>query len=85
MTQRKDGLYTTVGTNPPRPKWYIKWRGLYWLLYGLCPWCYSSPPFSACPVCQGSYVYGPNISDRDRELWREKFLDYLQVQYLNVN
>lgn len=29
------------------------------LFRGYCPRCNSSPPVRECPVCQGSYDYGP--------------------------
>lgn len=52
------------------------WLGRYWLHYGCCPACNSSPPRPSCPVCEGSYDYGRHasglggpLSDADKAVW----------------
>lgn len=42
--------------------------------------CYSSPPLRYCPVCQGSYEYGPKMTALRRDVWWSKFLELLDAE-----
>jgi hypothetical protein len=58
------------------PRWYVRARGLHWLRHGgWCPSCYSSPPLPCCPICHGSYLYGPNLPETLRSQWRTAWLE----------
>lgn len=52
------------------PQWWVRIRGLYWLKYGCCPCCNSSPPLPDCPICTGSRDYGHKLSGYHRNIWR---------------
>lgn len=47
--------------------------GLWRLRFGWCPACNSSPPLWHCQVCEGSYAYGPALSDAKRAQWRVRW------------
>lgn len=49
-------------------------KGWLRLRHGCCPLCYSSPPLSYCPVCHGSYEYGPKLTDENRKDWFDWFM-----------
>lgn len=56
------------------------YKGLLWLRQGFCPYCYSSPPRKACPVCKGDNKYwGKNVSKEKREQWRERYVKAMEV------
>lgn len=55
---------------------YIYWRGRLRLAQGFCPWCNSSPPDIDCPICYGSYDYGPPSDPRRLTEWRVQW-DFL--------
>lgn len=60
----------------------LYWRGLRWLKWGWCPWCYSSPPRPQCPVCHGDDRYfGSNVDEAKRTLWRKRFKEQLNGLY----
>ena len=48
------------------------WRMLN-LAQGYCPVCSSSPPDPDCPVCHGSYEYGPKLTPEMRAEWLVQF------------
>jgi hypothetical protein len=79
MTVQEDrlGWFRTASGNAGRIGWLRYGRGRWRLKRGYCPVCYSSPPQSLCPVCQGSYSYGPNMTDARRDRWRAR-LDLLR-------
>lgn len=48
-----------------------------------CPMCFSSPPKPSCPVCLGSYRYGPSNDQERRQEWKELFHKQLRLEFLN--
>jgi len=44
-----------------------------WLSMGYCPLCNSSPPIDTCPVCMGSWLYGPGLVGARKALWALHF------------
>lgn len=49
--------------------------GLLRLRFGFCPWCNSSPPDPACPVCLGDQKYwGKNVDENKRAVWKSRFM-----------
>lgn len=64
MTQNDKGGYGLQW-----PRWYVYWRGRWWLRSGFCPNCYSSPPNDKCFVCEGDHNYGYRQSYGDRGRW----------------
>ena len=49
-------------------------RGWNRLRRGYCPECNSSPPWPDCPICQGSYDYGPQISRAQRQQLHKRWV-----------
>jgi hypothetical protein len=49
-----------------------------WFAQGCCPVCESSPPDSNCPVCYGTYEYGPKITPGVRAEWVRQFHVWLE-------
>jgi hypothetical protein len=52
------------------PAWWVRWRGWRRITRGLCPVCCSSPPRPDCPVCRGTFAYGPRIPAEVVTRWR---------------
>lgn len=56
-----------------RVHWLRYWFGRCGLRNGWCPACNSSPPRQQCRVCEGSYAYGPVLTERRRRDWRMRW------------
>jgi hypothetical protein len=42
--------------------------------FGCCPICNSSPPEVNCPVCYGTYEYGPKLTSELRAEWLKRWV-----------
>lgn len=50
--------------------WWVPWRRM---RVGRCPLCNSSPPLPQCPVCEGSFQYGPQFKGRVQQVWGRRY------------
>lgn len=57
---------------------YWRFRGWWRLKFGFCPYCDSSPPLKKCPVCDGSYSYGHDLTKQGKNIWKKRFIEVLK-------
>lgn len=55
------------------------WKGRLWIKQGFCPYCYSSPPRTECPICEGTNKYSYGMEPGTKKIWRERWDKFWEV------